>query len=171
MGKCAAGDEIYADLGELLQTLDAHVAGSFEFRLALGHSDGLRGHLIGHVVEHDDVGLCIEGFLEHSKVFDFYFDLSYERRIGAGHLDGFGDRAGSADVVVLDEDTVRKIIAVVRAAADTYCVLFERTHVRSGLSGVEELGVIALEFFCHRMGKRRDAAHALQEVERCSLAA
>ena len=109
--------------------------------------------------------------MEHLEVLDLDLDLSYERSIGTCHLNCLGDRAGSTDVVVLDEDTVGQVIAVVRAAADSDSVLFERTHVRSGLSGVEELRVVTLEFFCHGTGEGSDTAHALQEVKSCSFTA
>ena len=60
---------------------------------------------------------------------------------------------------------------MIRAAADTNCILFERTHVRSRLSCVEKLGIIALQLLDHRSCQRGDTAHALQEIQSCSFTA
>ena len=49
MRQCTAGDVVNTDLGELSETILVHVAGSLEFRFALGHSNGLCGHLVGPV--------------------------------------------------------------------------------------------------------------------------
>ena len=170
MRQCTAGDVVYTDLGELSETILVHVAGSLEFRFALGHSNGLRGHLVGHVIEHDDICFGVERFLKHLQIFHFDLDLSYERRIGLGHLDCFLDGAGCSDVIVLDENAIGKILTMVRAAADPDCILFERTHIRSGLSGIEKFRIETFQFFCHGTGEGSDAAHALQEVECSSLA-
>ena len=78
--------------------------------------------------------------------------------------------AGSADVVILQQNAVGQAGAVVAAAADLDCGLLEDTHARRGLARVDEHGLGALEHRGHLMRIGGDTAHALQVVERHALA-
>ena len=59
---------------------------------------------------------------------------------------------------------------MVAATADLDCRLFKHTHARCGLARVDEHGLGALERCSHLVRIGSDAAHALQVVERHTLA-
>ena len=90
--------------------------------------------------------------------------------MSARHLDRACHATGGIDVVVLEHDSRRQVIAVVAATADLDCRLFKHTHARCGLARVDKHGLGALERSRHPMRVSSDAAHALQVVERHALA-
>ncbi len=58
---------------------------------------------------------------------------------------------------------------MVAAAADAHCLLLEHSQARSGLAGVEHLGLQSLETGLIAGGLSGDAAHALHDVEHDAL--
>ena len=121
----------------------------------------------GHVVEQDGVGVAGDGLLEFDGRADF--DLDDLAGLAAGERAGEdgGQAAAERDVVVLDEDSVLQVEAVVDAAAAADGVLIQRAQAGDGLAGVEDFGLGfgggdgADEF----VGEGGDAGHALHEVE------
>jgi hypothetical protein len=59
---------------------------------------------------------------------------------GEGALEDRGQAAAERDVVVLDEDSVLQVEAVVDAAAAADGVLIQRAQAGDGLAGVEDFG-------------------------------
>ena len=126
--------------------------------------------IVGHVVEHDDVGTGLHGLAHHVQVLALNLDRRGKRRMGARHLNRARHATGGVDVVVLEHDSRRQVIAVVAATADLDCGLLEDAHARRGLARVDKHGLGALERSRHPMRVSSDAAHALQVVERHALA-
>ena len=90
--------------------------------------------------------------------------------MGARHLDRTRHATGGIDVVVLEHDGRRQVVTVVAAAADLDRGLLEDAHARRGLARIDKHGLGALERSRHPMRVSSDAAHALQVVERHTLA-
>ena len=89
--------------------------------------------------------------------------------MGARHLDRARHATGGIDVVVLEHDGRRQVVAVVAAAADLDRRLLKHAHARRGLARVDEHGLGALERRSHLVRIGSDTAHALQVVERHAL--
>ena len=85
--------------------------------------------------------------------------------MGARHLDRARHATGGIDVVVLEHDGRRQVVAVVAAAADLDRCLLKHAHARRGLTRVDKHGLGALERRGHAVRVGSDAAHALQVVE------
>ena len=73
------------------------------------------------------------------------------------------------DVVVLYQDAVAQVAAVVVAAAAAHGVLVQRAQARRGLAGVDYAHVVARHGVDVAARGGGDAAHALHEVERGAL--
>ena len=125
---------------------------------------------MGHVVEHDDVGTGLHGLAHHVQVLALDLDRRGKRRMGARHLDRARHATGGIDVVVLEHDGRRQVVAVVATAANLNRRLFKHTHTRRGLARVDEHGLGTLERRGHAVRVGSDAAHALQVVECHALA-
>src|SRR5208283_3795599 len=78
-----------------------------------------------------------------------------------------GKAAAQRDVVVLDQDSVLQIEAVVGAAAATDGVFIQRAQAGDGFVCVEDygFGLRSSHLFDVFIGQRGDAAHALHQVE------
>ena len=167
-------DQYYFDLyhmvGEGADIAGIHIARALGLGAA-GDKLNRGSHVVmGHVVEHDDVGAGLHGLAHHVQVLAFDLDRRGKRCMGARHLDCTRHATGGIDVVVLEHDGRRQVVTVVAAAADLDCGLLEDTHARRGLARVDKHGLGALERSCHPMRVSSDAAHALQVVERHALA-
>ncbi len=78
-----------------------------------------------------------------------------------------GKAAAEGDVVVLDQDAVLQVEAVVEAAAAADGVFIERAQAGDGLAGVEDFGLRLHggDGADVLVGERGDAGHALHQVE------
>ena len=72
-------------------------------------------------------------------------------------------------MVVFKKNSIRKIISVITAASDSYCVFLKYTAVWCGLTGIKKSYIASLEKFCNLSGVGRDTAHSLKVVECYSL--
>ena len=165
VGQSAAGDEVHAQVADLLDVLPGDVAGTLGLGPAVDDADGLGHVLVAHVVQHDDVGTGLYGLPDHVQVLYLHLDLPDEGGVGPGHLHGLLHAACGVDVVVLQHDAVGQVVAVVGAAAQTHGVLLEDAHAGSGFPGVQQGGVGALQQVGHGPGVGGDAAEALQVVQ------
>ena len=86
------------------------------------------------------------------------------------NLDRTSHTTGGVDVVVLEHDGRRQVVAMVAAAADLNRRLLENAHARRGLACVDKHGLGTLERRCHSVRIGSDTAHALQVVGRHALA-
>ena len=68
-------------------------------------------------------------------------------------------------MVVFQENHVEEADAVIASAANLHSILLHDAHSRSGLAGVEHLGVEALKFLLVTCRYSGNAAHALHDVE------
>src|SRR5262249_36035276 len=123
-----------------------------------------------HVVEQNRLGTVLQGFVELFHRPDFDLDGLLPAAIAMRPLQRFGDSAGERDVVVLDENAVGQIQAVVHAAATAHSVLVEHPPAGNGLARVENAGVRADHGIHIFAGERCDSAHALQYVQYYALA-
>ena len=57
------------------------------------------------------------------------------------------DPAGSIDVIVLDQNAVRQIEAMIIATAHLHGVLFKNPHVRRRFSGIQQFGLFPDQMF------------------------
>ena len=104
-------------------------------------------HLVGgHVVEQDCFGAVLEGVFEFLLSADFDLDTLAGFAAGEGAAEDGADAAAEGDVVVLDEDAVGEVEAMVGAAAAEDGVLVEGAEAGDGLAGVEYVGLGAGEF-------------------------
>ena len=94
-----------------------------------------------HVVEQDGLGAAGDGLFEFERGADFDLDDLAGLAAGEGVFEGGGKAAAEGDVVVLDEDAVLQVEAVVEASAAADGVLVQRAQAGDGLAGVEDLGL------------------------------
>ena len=135
---------------------------------AAGAGDGGAEGGDAHVVEQDAVGARGDRFVELLERVGL--GLHVQVRIGgAGGEDGLADAGAESDVVVLDQDRVGEIRAMVRAAAAGDGELVEPPQARRGLARVEDLDARALDRRDVPAGGGGDARHPLQQVERGAL--
>ena len=136
-------------------------------RAAGGQRDGVAELVRRHVVEQDPVGAGVErlGDLVQRVALDLDGKTGRPRA-----RDRLGDRAGDAQVVVLDQDAVVEAEAMVRAAAAADGVLLELAQARRRLAGVEDRRAGAVDRVDVAAGERGDAAEAAEQVEREPLA-
>ena len=165
MGQGAARDVIDADIGQGGNIFFGHVAGTFRFSPAVDEGYRFSHHIVAHIIQHDDVGAGFDGFADHVQRFRFDFDFTDKRRISFGQGNGLGYAAGSADVIVLEEDAVGQIITVILAAANRDGIFFKDPHVRRRLARIDQGDSRTGQQGYDLMGIGRDAAHALQIVE------
>lgn len=116
---------------------------------------------MGHVVEHDDVGTGLHGLAHHVQVLALNLDRRGKRCVGACHLDRTRHTTGGIDVVVLEHDGRRQVVAVVAAATDLNRGLLKHAHARCGLACVDKHGLGTLERRCHVVRVGGDTAHTL----------
>ena len=156
------------DQGRRLGRVD--VARGLGLGPAVDQLDRRRHGRVVHVVEHDDVGPGLHGLAHLVERLALDLDLANEGHVRAAGLDRLGDAARGVDVVVLDQDAVGEVVAVVARPAHAHGLLLEDAHVGRGLAGVHELGPGAREKRRHRAGLGGNAAHALEVVEGDPLA-
>src|ERR1035437_7269756 len=130
VGEGADGDEVDAGLGVVGDGLEVHVAGGLDGGPGQAFADEKHGFLHflgGHVVEQDGVRAAGDRLLQFYRgaCFDLY-DLA-GLASGEGARKYCGKAAAERDVIVLDEDSVLQIEAVVESAAAADGVFVERT--------------------------------------------
>ena len=173
VGERAHGDAVDSAAGDLHQGVLGDAAG----RLELDGPDPLRrefaepraqtGHDVRvHVVEQDHVGAAAHGGLRLRGVTRLAGDRDsvphVAADVGEHLLDG---PARELDVVLLHHDLVEQADPVIRPAADADRVLVERSHSRRRLARVQDAGGRPMDHVDHAPRPRRDARHALDDVE------
>ncbi len=73
-------------------------------------------------------------------------------------------------MIVLDEDAVLQVEAMIDASAAADCVLVEGAQTGYGFARVEDFCLCAGDGFDELVSQGCDAAHALHEVENYALA-
>ena len=169
MCQCTAGNKINADLTDLLDIFFCDVSGAFCLCSSVDQFNCLFHYFRCHVVEHDDVCSCLYCFFNLIQSLYLDLDLADKRCVSFCHLNGFCDTSCCSDVVVFKKDSIRKIISVITAASDSYCVFLKYTAVWCGLTGIKKSYIASLEKFCNLSGVGRDTAHSLKIVECYSL--
>ncbi len=111
-----------------------------------------------------------EGFLQFRQSADFHLDGLGAATVADGALERRDDAAGEGDVVVLDQDSVGKIEAMILAAATADRVLVDNSQAGSGFARIENAGLRAGNRVDKFAGKGGDAAHALQKIKDHALA-
>jgi len=122
-----------------------------------------------HIVQHYDIGASGESFIDLFRPFDFHLNLHEVRDPGACSLHGLAYSAGGLNVVVLNQDAIRKAKAVVCAAAYPNRVLFKYPQPRRRLSRVDNDRSGAGDRGGVCGGDCGDTGEALQEIKRYTL--
>ena len=106
MGEGTHRDDIHTGGGNGGYGVQVDAPGRFQDRPALSLGHGLCQLRDGHVVQQDRIRAGLDGFLQAGNIFDFHFYLQGVGGFGPGRLNGIGNRTGSGDMVVLDQDAV-----------------------------------------------------------------
>ena len=80
-------------------------------------------------------------------------------------LEGGDNSAGESDVIVLDQDSVRKIEAMILAAAAAYGVFVDHPQAGSGLARIKNAGFGTGDGIDELASRGGDAAHALEKIQ------
>ena len=100
-----------------------------------------------HVVEQQNVGTSRYCFAYLIHVFALDFDRSKPRILGTAHR--FCEPAGNGKVVVLDQDPIGEVQAVILSTTEARGVFFEPAEARKRLPGIAKNGARAFDFASH----------------------
>ena len=159
------GDEILAGRRHVPGRLEGHATARLERRAPGDPRDSGAQLAEAHVVEQEARRTRAERRVD--LVLVAAFDL--ERHAGMGLERGTGrlrDPSGHVDVVILQEHLVPEADPVVHAATGAHRRLLEQAQARRGLARVEHARSRALDGAGEPRGLGRDAAEALDEVQR-----
>ena len=84
-------------------------------------------------------------------------------------VDGIRDASCKIHVVILEQDHVEETDTMVHTTTYLHGLLFEHTHARGGLAGVEYAGVGTLQALHILVGHRGDTTHTLHDVQHEAL--
>ena len=122
-----------------------------------------------HVVEEDDLGAAGQRLLRLLVARDLDLDVQGMGHSGSRRPDHVDDIeaavAGGGDVVVLDQDAVAEVEAVVVAAAEAYGVALESAEAGRRLARVDDAHRQAGDGVGEGARQRGGAGEALEEVE------
>lgn len=90
--------------------------------------------IAGEVVEHDDVGACLNGLVGLGFTLHLDLDLHAEAGDRLGSLDGVGDATPAPDVVVLEHDHGAEVHAMRIGASNQHSVFLDEAEPGSRLS-------------------------------------
>lgn len=90
--------------------------------------------IAGKVVEHDDVGACLNGLVGLGLTLHLNLDLHAEACDRLGGLDGVGDAAPAPDVVVLEHDHGAEVHAMRIGASNQHAIFLNEAEPGSCLS-------------------------------------
>ena len=68
-------------------------------------------------------------------------------------------------MIILEQNTVRKIISVIASAPYTYRIFLKHTAVRCGLSGIQKCHFASFKKFGNLAGVSSDTAHSLKVIQ------
>src|SRR5208337_1519164 len=96
-----------------------------------------------------------------------YFDFDWLRAaaVAEGTLQRRRNSACESDVIILDENSVGKIEAVILSATAADGILVDHAQAGSSLAGIEDARFRAGDRFHELAGQSGDAAHALQKIQ------
>ena len=173
MGDAAYGNKIDAGFGVGANIFERDASRAFEGNaasVARADFDGLANVFDAGVVDEDGVSAVAEGLLQLFERTNFDFDGLMAAAIVEGAFEGGNGAAGEGDVIVLDEDAVGKIEAMILAAAATDGVLVEDAQAGRGLASIENTNARAGDGVDEFARDGGDAGHALEEIQNHALA-
>ena len=98
--------------------------------------------------------------------FNFYLEvLALLLAIFLGTGNGLVDTAGEVNMIVFQQNHVEQTDSMVYAATYLHSHLFQNTHARSRLTGIEHTGIRTFQLLGILMGHGSDAAHTLHNVQ------
>ncbi len=168
MSEQADGDEIDTGVGVGANIFQTNSAGAFQGNSALEMGAALDGaaNVFGrHVIEEDGFGAMRERILEILGRAHFYLDGLRAATVANCTLEGGDNSAGESDVIVLDQDSIRKIESMILTAAAAYGVFVDHAQAGSGFASIENAGFRAGDGIDELAGHGGDAAHALHEIQ------
>src|SRR5690242_19312132 len=168
MSERAHRDEVHARFGVGTNIAQINAPGALERYAALTAGNVLHGlaHVFdGHVIEQNGFGIVLQGFVQFSQAANLYFDRLFTSTIGMGAVQRFADAAGQGDVIVLDEDTVGEIEAVIQSASAAHGIFVEHPQTRDSLAGIQDARLGAGDGINEFASQCSNAAHALQEIQ------
>ena len=123
-------------------------------------------NLIGrHVVEQQCIGTCGQRFV---NLFDrVAFNMHRARWPHRARTRNSIGNTEQRDVVVLQQNPIGKIAAVVTTTTGAHCGLFKNSKTRRGLACVPYVGSATLGRFCRVLaGERCDSGKVTEEIQR-----
>ncbi len=130
----------WLDFGVGADIFQTNSARAFQGNTAfkLGATFDRAPHVFGrHVIEQDGLRAMGQRVVKFLWRADFYLDGLGAAAVADCVLQGGDNSAGERDVIVLDEDSIGKIEAVILAAAATHSVFVDHAQTGSGLASVE----------------------------------
>src|ERR1700748_1082366 len=114
----AAGrDVVHPGLSDGRDGIESYAAGSLKLRPASNELNGRFHVWDAHVVEHDDVGACFEGFSDLIEAITLHFDLGKRRHLRLGETHGLRDIATYGNMIVLEHHPVAETQATMESSA------------------------------------------------------
>lgn len=97
------------------------------------------------------------GVFHHLHIFRFHLNFHHEGGVLFGGSDRLFHAARSADMIIFEQNGVRKVIAVAAAAPDAHGVFFEYAHIGRGLARIHEADPRPFQQTAKARGVRGDA--------------
>src|ERR1700728_1165560 len=173
VGQRAGGDEVNASFSVFADCVQLNTAGGLNRYLEVACVDKLDGgrYLGGcHVVEQDGFRATFDGLFEFLAIAHLHLHALAGLARRKRSRKYFGDAAAERDVVVLDEDAVGEVEAMVLAAAAGDGVFVQQAQPGHRLARVQHFRFGALHLVDVAARDGSDAAHALHQVEDDALA-
>ena len=165
MRQGAQRDKVDARLPHRSQVVGRDTARSFDLDATGNDRDRCTHFVETHVVQHDPGHSSVE--CRPDVVQCFGLDLETElRRRGVERRHCRPDPAGEAQVVVLDEQRLAQVHAVVGSAAAPHRVLLQLAQAGRGLASVEQRGVGPGQLGHATCRQRGDPRQPAEQVER-----
>ncbi len=124
----------------------------------------------GHVIEQNGFRSVRERLIQFFESAHFNFDGLGAASVADGVLEGGHNAAGQGDVIVLDEDAIGKIEAMVLSPTAAHRVFIDDTEAGGGFASVEDACLGARHRFDELSRKGGNPAHSLQEIQNDALA-
>ena len=147
-----------------------NAAGSLQQRSAVRDADSFLHGIIVHIVEHDDIGFCLQRLPQLVECAHLNLNAHHMSDMLPELRDCRQNAAAGINMIVLQHGAVREIEAVIFAAAAAHGIFLHRTDADHTLARVGNRSICACNDINASACFCCNAGEMLQEIERRAFA-